>query len=134
MRRAIKSSEATTYEAPTSDHRRFKLLFEREIFKEASIPLTKNIASGLTIIRPRTQQPSGGVHEASEEIYYVLSGKGRLKLDDELIELEKGTAAYIGYGVDHQLFNTGEEDLVLFWVNVPPLDDYKPITEKWKQV
>jgi len=39
-------------------------------------------------IKPGKRQPFGHQHEQAEEIYVVLGGSGRLKLDDEVIEVE----------------------------------------------
>jgi mannose-6-phosphate isomerase-like protein (cupin superfamily) len=38
-------------------------------------------------IKPGMRQPFGHRHEEAEEIYVVLSGSGRLKLDDEIVEI-----------------------------------------------
>ena len=38
------------------------------------------------VLRPGKQQPFAHRHEEAEEIYVVLSGSGRLKLDDEIVE------------------------------------------------
>jgi mannose-6-phosphate isomerase-like protein (cupin superfamily) len=37
---------------------------------------------------PDARMPFGHSHERQEEIYVVLSGSGRVKLDDEVVELE----------------------------------------------
>ena len=39
------------------------------------------------VLRPGKQQPFAHRHNEAEEIYVVLSGSGRLKLDDEIIEI-----------------------------------------------
>jgi mannose-6-phosphate isomerase-like protein (cupin superfamily) len=39
-------------------------------------------------IKPTKRQPFGHKHEQAEEIYVVLGGSGRMKLDDEVIEVE----------------------------------------------
>lgn len=38
-------------------------------------------------IKPNQRVPFGHVHENAEEVYVVLSGSGRAKLDDEIIDL-----------------------------------------------
>ena len=38
-------------------------------------------------IRPGARQPFGHRHEEAEEIYVVVAGSGRIKLDDDIIEL-----------------------------------------------
>jgi quercetin dioxygenase-like cupin family protein len=39
-------------------------------------------------LKPGKRQPFGHKHDQAEEIYVVLGGSGRMKLDDEVIELE----------------------------------------------
>jgi mannose-6-phosphate isomerase-like protein (cupin superfamily) len=39
-------------------------------------------------LMPNKRQPFGHKHEKAEEIYIVVAGSGRMKLDDEIIEIE----------------------------------------------
>ena len=54
-------------------------------------------------------------HPDAEEIYYVISGAGRLVMDGEEFRVSKGQTVYISVGVEHQSFNDGEEDLCYFY-------------------
>lgn len=38
-------------------------------------------------LKPGQRSPFGHKHENAEEVYVVLSGSGRMKLDDEIIEV-----------------------------------------------
>jgi len=38
-------------------------------------------------LEPRARQPFGHRHEQAEEVYYVISGSGRVKLEDEIRDL-----------------------------------------------
>src|SRR5437763_394400 len=40
-------------------------------------------------IKPGQRQPIGHRHDAAEEIYIVIRGSGRIKLDDEIVEVEE---------------------------------------------
>lgn len=40
-------------------------------------------------LRPGKRQQFGHRHDEAEEIYLVLSGSGRVKLDDEIVEIER---------------------------------------------
>jgi mannose-6-phosphate isomerase-like protein (cupin superfamily) len=131
MNRVVNAKEVVTYESPTSDQRRFRILVERDLSG------SKAVAAGHTILRPGTSQPGAEAHPETEEIYYCASGRGTLLLDDERYPLEPGTAAYVGPGVLHQLFNTGDEDLVMVWFESPPSTEvgkYKPMELNWKQI
>jgi mannose-6-phosphate isomerase-like protein (cupin superfamily) len=39
-------------------------------------------------LKPDQRSPFGHKHESAEEVYIVLSGSGRMKLDDAIIEVE----------------------------------------------
>jgi mannose-6-phosphate isomerase-like protein (cupin superfamily) len=41
-------------------------------------------------------------HERTDEIYYVLAGAGRMRLDDAEIELRPDVAVYVPRGVKHK--------------------------------
>ena len=60
------------------------------------------------------------MHPESAEIYYVVSGSGRLVMDGEEYRVSKGQTVYIPAGVDHQSFNDGDEDLCYFYAFAPP--------------
>lgn len=50
-------------------------------------------------LKPGRRQPFGHRHDEAEEVYVVLGGDGRLKLDDEIIEVAKLDAIRIAPGV-----------------------------------
>jgi mannose-6-phosphate isomerase-like protein (cupin superfamily) len=71
------------------------------------------------VIRPGGSS-AGHHHLRSEETYYVLKGSGRLVVDGEEHQLSPGDACFIEVGERHQVFNDGEEELVLLAVSGPP--------------
>lgn len=59
----------------------------------------------------------GGVHE-EDEIYYILSGKGKLQLDDKIVDVAKDQVIFIPAGCFHALDNReSDEDMCIltFW-------------------
>lgn len=40
-------------------------------------------------LKPGKRTPFGHRHEEAEEVYVVIAGSGRMKLDDEIIEVER---------------------------------------------
>ena len=54
-------------------------------------------ATGLSLqgLSPNATQPFGHSHKTQEEVYLVLSGSGRVKLDDEIVELRQWDAIRI---------------------------------------
>ena len=47
----------------------------------------KTIGFAYYIVRPDKHQPFAHRHEEAEEVYVVLSGSGRIRLDDEVVEI-----------------------------------------------
>lgn len=43
-----------------------------------------------------------------QEALYVVSGVGEIKLNEEVLPLQPGTAVYVGPGVSHSTRRTGE--------------------------
>jgi len=68
------------------------------------------------VFRKRVLKPGAGIgyHEQHEdEVYYVLSGRGVMTLDDKPINVEPGTAILTRPGSSHGLEQTGDQDLVI---------------------
>lgn len=68
------------------------------------------------VFRKRALKPGSaiGYHEQKEdEVYYVLSGRGVMTLDDKPIDVGPGTAILTRPGSSHGLKQTGKEDLVV---------------------
>jgi mannose-6-phosphate isomerase-like protein (cupin superfamily) len=61
-------------------------------------------------LRPGKRHPFGHNHEEAEEVYVVVRGNGRLKLDDEVIEVERLDAIRVAPEVT-RAFEAGEEGL-----------------------
>ena len=61
-------------------------------------------------IKPGQRQPIGHRHDETEEIYVVIRGSGRIKLDDEIIEIEELDAIRISPEVVRAL-EGGEEGI-----------------------
>ena len=62
----------------------------------------------------------GHRHKTQEEIYFVISGRLQFKLEDELVELDGGTAVRVAPGVARSVWNDGPEtaELVICSVRV----------------
>jgi len=51
-----------------------------------------------------------------EEIYYIHTGQGRMRVGDEICDVKPGDAVHIPIGQFHELTNTGEEVLTVLVV------------------
>lgn len=58
-------------------------------------------------------------HPVAEETYYILSGEGRMQVDDRELRLVPGDALLIHTLEKHQIFNDGDSDLEFIAVCAP---------------
>ena len=66
---------------------------------------------GYSLFTPGTVLPP--VKHETEEVAYVVSGSGELRLDGEAVEFRAGEALHIPAGVWHAVANTGDEDVLM---------------------
>jgi mannose-6-phosphate isomerase-like protein (cupin superfamily) len=52
-------------------------------------------------------------HAKTEEIYYITSGIGRMRIEGETSDVQSGDAIAIPPGKRHKIWNTGEQTLKL---------------------
>ena len=75
----------------------------------------------------------GGTHE-EDEIYYILSGKGKLQLNDEIIDIQGGQVIFIPAGCFHALDNRGSDEdmcILTFWKDWRFNDAYETRLKLW---
>lgn len=78
------------------------------------------------------RQGFGHKHDGVEEIYVVLSGSGRVKLDDEVVELRELDAIRVGPGVIRQ-FEAGPDGLEYIAAGVlAEKDDFELLHGWWQ--
>lgn len=76
----------------------------------------------------------GGATHEEDEIYYILSGKGKLTLDDKIVDVEGGEVIFIPAGCFHALDNReSTEDLCIltFWKDWRFNDAYEERIKRW---
>lgn len=86
---------------------------------------TRNVSMGLNVTAVGSMIPDH-VHEDSEEVMYIISGRAKLVIEG-MGEWEVGpdTAIYSPLGKKHRLENIGDEPLKLVWCYSPPLAAHK---------
>jgi mannose-6-phosphate isomerase-like protein (cupin superfamily) len=62
-------------------------------------------------------------HPQTEEIYYITSGHGRLRIQDEVREVQPGDAIAIPPGQRHKIWNIGAEPLRFLCCCAPAYED-----------
>jgi quercetin dioxygenase-like cupin family protein len=59
-------------------------------------------------------------HSSQDELYVRLAGRGRVRVDDELLTLEPLSALYVEADTLRQVFNDSDADALWLVVGAPP--------------
>ena len=59
-------------------------------------------------------------HHESEEIYHFTEGRGKMRLGNEVFDVEPGDTVCIAPGAKHNILNTGDVPLRLLCCSAPP--------------
>ena len=80
--------------------------------------------SGLTFqyVPPDYRFPIGHTHKEQEEVYVVVGGSGRMKLDDEVVEVKKWDAVRVPPGT-WRGYEAGPEGLEMLVIGAPSLGE-----------
>jgi len=81
-------------------------------------------------VKPGKRQPFAHRHEETEEVYVVVAGSGRAKLDDDVLELERLDAIRISPGV-MRCFEGGDEGIELLAFGPRNKDDRGEVVTGW---
>jgi mannose-6-phosphate isomerase-like protein (cupin superfamily) len=73
---------------------------------------------GKITVRPGEGSPRH-YHAKTEEIYYIMSGSGKIVIDDKPYPVGPGHSILVPQGARHELTNTGNENLVYLCVDSP---------------
>jgi len=90
---------------------------------------------GYQRVPPNYRFPYGHTHEKQEELYVVISGSGRMKLDDEIIELSRWDAVRVSPGT-WRGYEAGPDGLEILVIGAPnlgenPRDDVEGERDWW---
>ena len=80
---------------------------------------SQNIWLGLSEVDPGSSSNAHS-HERNEEVFYVVSGEGFVRVDDERQAVSAGSVIVIPPGSTHQLENSGDEVLKVVCSVSPP--------------
>ncbi len=87
-----------------------QMILDRRTLKEIGFLAIARLASGKEI----------EAHvDPMEEIYFVLSGSGEMRVDEEARQVGPGDATWIPVGSAHSLLNSGQEDCVILVIASP---------------
>jgi mannose-6-phosphate isomerase-like protein (cupin superfamily) len=87
-------------------------------------------ALGFSSFAPHTA--TAMLSHQTEELAYVLSGYGELRMDDGIVAFGPGSALYIPSSVWHAVANTGDEAVTMVFAF--PYPDYPPTERRDTEV
>ena len=75
--------------------------------------------------------PFGHKHKTQEEMYVVVSGSGRVKLDDDVRDVKQWDVVRVGHGTTRN-FEAGPEGMELIAIGAPgPTQGDAEMTQDW---
>jgi mannose-6-phosphate isomerase-like protein (cupin superfamily) len=93
-------------------------------------------SSGMSYQRyaPDFKSPFAHTHSKQEEVYVILEGSGRLKVDDEIVELKKWDVILLPPGTVRQ-WHAGPEGFELLAVGAPVFEesDASLVEDFWQE-
>lgn len=89
----------------------------REVAGRVSLPAQQQSLAEATV--PVGAATEEHFHRVTEELYWFVSGTGRMRLDGEERDVRPGDCVVIPPGARHKLLNTGDEPLVLMCCCAP---------------
>jgi mannose-6-phosphate isomerase-like protein (cupin superfamily) len=91
-----------------------------------TLPRTEIMRGGATVWAQGAQGLTGDtlgpvmhLHDDASEIFYFLSGRCRLEVGDTEEYFGPGDFILVPPGVPHNLWNAGDDDLLVFWIVAP---------------
>lgn len=79
-----------------------KVVKEDERYVVKDNPHLNNLVLSSTDLKPK-MSTSGHSHKGQEEVYYFVSGSGRMELDDKTINVKENDVVLIEDGVFHRV-------------------------------
>ena len=89
-----------------------KVVKDNETYILKDNTFLKNLVVSSTTLHPG-KSTNGHSHAGKEEVYMIMSGNGKMDLDDKTMLIEGGDIVLIEDGVFHRAHNTGEIDLYM---------------------
>ena len=81
------------------------------------------------VLAPGFRVPFGHMHRDQEEVYFVVRGSGRIKIEDEILELSEGDLVRIAPGV-WRCTEAGPDGMAIIAVGAPIADENDAVIEQ----
>ncbi len=82
----------------------------RDLVNEKTLG-SEGISLRITDVLPGETTYPGHIHTECEEIIFLLSGRGEIKIEDDIFSIIQGDAIYLPKGAKHLIRNTGKETM-----------------------
>ena len=93
---------------------------------------TEQVGANYLTVKPGRREAFAHRHQKAEEIYVVLGGAGRVKLDDEVVELAELDAVRVAPGVT-RCFEAGDEGLEVLVFGARVEGDGEIVKDFWSE-
>ena len=80
--------------------------------------------------QPNFRQPFGHVHREQEEAYIVLEGSGRIKIEDDVVDLQQWDAIRVPAGITRAL-ESGGDGMTILAIGGNPTGDADMVENWW---
>ncbi len=118
-----KSSTAKSYMTQEPHKRELKVLVSPSLQKGV-----EGLSVGMTILPPG-KTSSFHSHDVECETWIIVSGEGEVRVGEERELVGPESVVFLPRNIKHQIINTGQEPLRMFWIYTPPGGE-KAIFEK----
>ncbi len=109
----VKAASVKGVSTPPPYERTLKLLLSPAVHEVSS-----GMSMGLVIFQPgKCSAPHS--HDTEQETWYVISGKGTIRVGDEEAEVEADSVVVSPPRLVHQIVNTGDKELRVLWMFTP---------------
>lgn len=87
----------------------------------------KNLSVCVIRVLPGETVKPAHSHPKSEELIYIITGNGKVMIENEVGSVRAGTAVLFEQGKVHMLKNTGDEEMkvICFFAPATSIDNYK---------
>jgi mannose-6-phosphate isomerase-like protein (cupin superfamily) len=109
-----KSSQVKGYKAPVPHQRELKVLISPSLQEGV-----EGLAVGMTILAPG-KSSSFHSHDGECETWLIVSGEGEVRVGDEREPVGPESVVFLPRNLKHQIINTGQGPLRMFWIYTPP--------------
>ncbi len=109
-----KSNKAKSFMMPEPHKRELKVLLSPSLQVDV-----EGLSVGMTILPPG-KSSSFHSHDVECETWIIVSGEGEVRVGEERELVGPESVVFLPRNIKHQIINTGQEPLRMFWIYTPP--------------